>query len=1120
MSDAPLFHIDGATEGTTQWRAELFQVVNWGGFQGHHAIPLSPTATLLSGASGSGKSTLMDAYLALMMPSDTAFNGASNDATTGRARGADQRNLLSYLLGKTDSRRDPETGVMLDRVLRGENSSTWGAISMTFVDDNQRRFTVLRTYFVPRGAAASANVSMKMAVLDSGFDLRELAGIAESRFDRRALRGVVPGIQVCGTYLEFAQKLHTRLGIGAGGDGSKALRLLARIQAGQQVRTVDGLYKSMVLERPATFEAADTALAHFADLEKSYEAMVTEDQKSTVLGAVPALMAEHARARAEEATIDTFGVNQEGATAFNLWRVRTERALLETATTTNAADRRGARERIATAREHEDGLASRLATIQRQQRENGGDVLEDLGQQRTALEHRREQVALERDAFIERVSVLGAAPESAAEFTAAQDAADTFLAAYPDREQEHEDRINARGRDQYPLEADRRALRDEAVSLSGRTGLVPPHLHQARLALAEASGLNPADLPFVAELIDLAAGEERWRTAAEVTLGPVSRILVVDEEHLDAFSRSIDEVELSTRIVFEGVPAGTFTPAETDPEMISGKLVFQDSPYAHWVQDRVRAAHTDALCVESAAELRGSGRRVAPSGQTRDGSRGAHGDNNVRPIIGFSNTARLTQIEAEVADLDARLAELVGEITAERAGLAVLRAHRDAHRLVRDARWSTIDVAAVELALSELAAERERVLADSDVLRSLGDEETRLRVERDAAQRERFLAEDTGSQLATEHERLVDREDELAEAWERVNTAELAPEHAERLDEELAAVGGGTDLAAFDSGVKRLGDRLRAQSTQAREAALAAESALESAFRIYQDRWPDPNLGTTIESAEGYRDILDTIITTGLHERRQEWTRRLSEWSGQDLVPLGGAFDGAIEAIEERLDPVNEILSTLPFGAGRDRLKIALRRLHGEDVTRFRRELRELSAGSTEILDDAAAQERFTRLRAFMDLLRENGEGRRDDLLDVRRHVEITAVRQTVDGVEVSTYSSLGGKSGGESQELVAFIVGAALRFQLGDESRTRPRFAPVFLDEGFVKSDAEFAGRAVAAWQGLGFQLIVGAPLDKVTALEPYMDRMLSMTKNNASGLSFVAEIAGAGSGDEVDAA
>jgi hypothetical protein len=88
-------------------------------------------------------------------------------------------------------------------------------------------------------------------------------------------------------------------------------------------------------------------------------------------------------------------------------------------------------------------------------------------------------------------------------------------------------------------------------------------------------------------------------------------------------------------------------------------------------------------------------------------------------------------------------------------------------------------------------------------------------------------------------------------------------------------------------------------------------------------------------------------------------------------------------------------------------------------------------------------------------------------------------------------------------------VVGAALRFQLGDESRTRPRFAPVFLDEGFVKSDSEFAGRAVAAWKGLGFQLIIGSPLDKVTALEPHMELVLSVTKNMTTGFSYITPLA-----------
>lgn len=93
-------------------------------------------------------------------------------------------------------------------------------------------------------------------------------------------------------------------------------------------------------------------------------------------------------------------------------------------------------------------------------------------------------------------------------------------------------------------------------------------------------------------------------------------------------------------------------------------------------------------------------------------------------------------------------------------------------------------------------------------------------------------------------------------------------------------------------------------------------------------------------------------------------------------------------------------------------------------------------------------------------------------------------------------------------QELIAFIVGAALRYQLGDEDRNRPRFAPVFLDEGFIKADAEFASRAVSAWTELGFQLIVGAPLDKFSALEPHMNSFLLTTKNLQTNQSHVRDL------------
>lgn len=328
MSQAVLLTLPGATDGTTQWRAEALQMVNWGGFHGHVTVPFAPGATLLSGASGTGKSTLLDAYLAVMMPSDTPFNGASNDATIGRARSVTQRNLLTYLRGKTDTNRESTTNELRDQVLRGADSATWGAVAMTFIDDNGKQFTAARIYTVPRAATGSGEVTTKMATVEARLDLRELEPLRATGFDKRTLENRWPAMTVHPTYASFSQKLYTRLGIGATGDGAKALPLLARIQAGHQIPSVDGLYKSMVLETPATYAAAERAVEHFRKLEDLYGEMVTAAEKSRLLSRLPELWDERHDALATEQLIDTFGVTRNGSTPLLRWQLLTEQRLL------------------------------------------------------------------------------------------------------------------------------------------------------------------------------------------------------------------------------------------------------------------------------------------------------------------------------------------------------------------------------------------------------------------------------------------------------------------------------------------------------------------------------------------------------------------------------------------------------------------------------------------------------------------------------------------------------------------------------------------------------------------------------------------------------------------------
>jgi uncharacterized protein YPO0396 len=1099
-----------------QWRAESMQVVNWGGFHGHRQIELSGTATLISGASGTGKSTLMDAYLAVMMPSDVPFNGASNDATTGRARSADQRNLLTYLRGKVDTRRDPESGSLRDVNLRGDDTTTWGAAAVTFRNDDERQFTVLRAYIVPKRARGVGDIQMTMATVDDAFDLRRLEDFVPSRFSHLELTGRVPGLVIRDTYQELAYTLQTRLGIGDSGGGNRAMRLLARIQAGQHMPTVDSLYKSLVLETPGTYEAADRALAHFAALDDAYEAMDTEERKVRILSPITELHLEIERSRAAAEALGGIATGSE-VSPFAHWTASRKRELLDDEVARNARSRTAARAEVEAASARHAAVEIELREAEGRLRDSGGNALAQLEDRIDRRTRERDVVVRARSTFDDRTDVLGAPATSEQEFVEAQRASHEFLGAFAAARDDLDARRDALTREEYPLLDRERSLRQERQSLEHRQGAMPLPMHEARVAMARAAGIDPADLPYVAELLDVLPGEERWRTAIESVLAPVARTLLVDQDRLDDFSAAIDALHLSVRVQFEGVPAGPHLDVDGDPAMVSGKLAIKDSPFSTWVRSRIESDRIDARCVASAADLGGGGRRVTESGQLRDGRRGAHGDRRQANVIGFTNEARVVSVEAELASIAQDLATLEARRTDVAQDIAALDALRAAHQHRVDTTWVGIDVAGVDASLARLSAERDAVLAADDGLRTLRASVARLRGSLDEAADRRAAARLSVQRLEERHGVLVDGQDAAAEILSRFDDAPTAlpdDEQARLLAETFEEVGAPSGVDGFDDATKRLRRRLEERLTQALDGAASASHALTLTFQRYQDAWADPNLGTGVASYPDYRAILDQIVATGLHARRSEWRRRLSQWSGEDLVPLAGAFDRAVVEIEERLEPVNEILRDLPFGANRDRLKIVIRRVTREDVSQFRRELRALSASVDTELTDDVLETRFRRLRRFMAVIRvepDAARGRttqRDAVLDVRRHMEITAVRYDTEGNDLGVYSSLGDKSGGETQELVAFIVGAALRYQLGDETRPRPRFAPVFLDEAFIKADSEFAGRAVTAWLRLGFQLVVSAPLDKVTALEPSMERLLSMRKHPDTGHSSVTEI------------
>lgn len=1094
----------GAQPATHQWRAESLQLANWGGFDGYHKINIADTVTLLSGASGTGKSTLLDSYIALMMDSNTPFNGASNDNVTGRARSSDQRNILSYVRGKLDTSREAATGRLRDDVLRGQDSSTWSGVAMTWKNDAGERFTALRLYYAPVSATGYGDVGKDLATIDRSFDLSEVDDFASDRFPHRPMTARFPGLAFHESYTTFAATLHTRLGIGANGDGAKALKLLARIQGGRQVATVDGLYKDMVLEEPKTFAAADSAVAHFDDIEASYETMKTAAKQVDVLNDIPQIHASMITAQDEVSLIETLRADaSERATPFSLWWRQVEADLLTKAISDNRATYQDAYGRADAARIKQGPLQEEIASLVAQQRANGGDALEAIERALDLLGATLNTTQAALTAFERQTEAIRGRAATQQEFDALRASSDVFLDNYDERYRALQDDRDQTIKEAQPLQTRCEDLKIEAASLKGRHGLVPHDLHTTRLTVANSMGLTADDLPFVAELIDMEPEFEAWREAAELALGGFALTMLVDKRRLPELRRRIDPLRFQRRVRFEGVPFGLVVPTLPSSDSLPGRMQTKETPFTGWLRG-VLIDKFGYECVEDSDQLNHHRFGLSITGQTSDGARGAHGGHGRPRVIGFSNAGRLQEIAGELEHSQLALIALAQAKQAVENNLKVLVRQRDAHKHVTFTSWTSIDVAGVKAQIEQKETQQRELLQTSNLLAALKAREQLLSAELHVVNRARYGAENDQTTAETEHTVLLE-DQQAVEGYLAAllgdSTVVLTADQSRRLQAELDRYGDNVAIDTFRRFANQIKKSLQDDAVRASRAAAVQERLLTSAFKRFQEQWPRPNLGEGVDSYHGYREILDDLLAEGLYERRAKFSRQVSDWTGIDLLRLHGAYEESIEEIEARLVPVNDILAQLPFGAGRDRLHINLHRRDVRDIAQFRKELKILASGTTEVASDAEIEARFERLRKFINRIRKSDKStQREYLIDVRKHVDVDAERRDISGRQLSVYTSLGGKSGGETQELVAFIVGAALRYQLGDANLTRPRYAPVFLDEGFVKSDSEFAGRAVSAWTGLGFQLIIGAPNDKVTAIEPYADLLLQVTKNGKS--------------------
>lgn len=1099
-----------------QWRLDRIELVNWGTFDGHHALEVPRSGFLLTGHSGSGKSSLVDAITAVLTPRMRAtFNAAAAD---GSSRGND-RTVLTYVRGAHSRGTDSDTGEITTQYLRPakdatgkETGGTWSGLLLRYSSGTGKHQHLVKLFHAKRGASVPADVSELHMITAEDIELLDLQPYAINGLKERELKKAHPQAYVHKQHSRFAARFSRELG----NLGERATVLLHRTQAAKNLGSLDDLFRDFMLDEPETYVLADRAVEQFTELSEAHRAVVRAREQIGLLQPLEPAAAQYEAAVAEQQQTEQLNDALEDFT--HTWKVQlTEQAQQDAAQTSSEAEAAHTQ------------TESTLAAADQTQRDAAAAVDARGGAQLEALEERisarRERLSAARDRHAQMSRVLADAdlptPENQAEMAQLHSTAEqmvTEASATAEQNQQQAQEVMARKAEAQQqlagVDAELQALRKSRSNVGQR-------LLAARTLIAEAAGVPERSLPFAAELLQVRGDYADWTGAIERVLRPVAAVMLVPAAQEFAVSAAADAHHLGARLQFSTVPAESGSPAKPASE---DSLIYRvevsdtaSSSIQGWLHHEL-GRRFDYPCVESAEQLGGLDRGVTRAGQVKRGPRTYEKDDTFevtdrsRWVLGFGNEDKTEHFLALRRQLDEQITAIDKDLG---AAISAQHAHRDRLRALQQVQsltWDEVDAAARQTELQQAETARTTLLAgDGDLRRAQKQLQEAEQQRRAAADQEREAAKQL---LAAQAE--LERLQRSLEQLRSTEVPALEAEVTAALEEVFAShrTQRSVTHASIDADARQVG---RALNEQIRRSSGQQSQAAEQIARItfeFRSRWPAAagDLSDGVETRADYLEVLQSLRADRLPDFEQRFFQMLRDQSQQNIGLLAERIRRAPTEIRRRVDPINESLMRSRFDHRGRWLQIQVKEARPAVAREFLADLNTIASGGLAIGEETAEQmeERFAVLARVMRQLGSSEAADRTwrgHCLDTRRHVQFLGLEKDAEGVVVDYHESGRGRSGGQKQKLVIFCLAAALRYQLTRETEETPSYGSIVMDEAFDKADARFTRMALDIFAEFGFHMILATPLKMLQVLEDYVGGIALVTSNDGMK-SYASEV------------
>ncbi|MDZ5515760.1 ATP-binding protein [Vibrio fluvialis] len=1069
---------------------DKFQIYNWGTFSGYHSFNISKLGTVITGQSGSGKSTILDANSALLVPS---IKRRYNLASTNDGKKRSDRNDVTYMLGawskKSDNNNQEKTQFL-------RTAPNYSVLAQTYKSGDGRTVTICQLIYLNKKSMAQDDIKRIYLIINRDFSIKEIKHF-ESVKQLKELLPQANNFRYCDTPTEYFNLLREELGI----DSEKALSLLHKAQSAKNLGNIDAFLKDFMIDEPETYDVVRQMSTQFININQTYEHIRSLESQIDLLKEIDSFEKELVNLKLNEKNVTS---NRDYRQDYSnlLKREISKRASiqLETDVMSHNAEILSNRE---TSAKHEQTLidlnveyqsegGSAIAKLKGTQQhiiDSQQGIKTSLGQFKDALK----KCDIPSDITDEQSFAEAIASCSKKERELERVSTSLFIDAGHalvelDRLEEQREKV----------ERDLALMKDSNSMIDGRAARI-------RNEICEHLGLNVDDLPYAAEYLRVKKSEMQWVGSIERLLHSFGLTLLVTNEHFNEVTEFVNAHHLNGILQYDHVESLNYKHASNlHADSVVNKLECKSGALYSYVAARISELFGDYRCFNDISDFKNEAvKGLTKEGLIRQGVRRYRKDDRFnindrgRWILGWTNEEKMASLQARLHDLKTKIEDARRKKDQAAKSNSLNNQSIVLMQGLAKIKFSDIDLLGACKRADDLAAQINKLENGNDRLKSLSDAIEQITNEKKAI--DQLIIN-----LIVERDKLANKKKEAEDLIKEIdNKADIViPNEVQAALSELYSVN--TDKATLsvvlqkDEEVKdSILESLKTISTSIGK----VEASIQQCLERFVNRFPE------VEAEQGLKSDLDELIHfLNYYERitnedivrfKKKFEHLLNDTLVNHVTGLRNKLAWARQTIETRLEETNEALSTVDYNNGRY-LKIDFNTIANQDATQCKSMLKRVTEDLADI-SDAGKTRRFNEIKVFIDRFNSSEPADKtfiQNALDIRKQIsfyakEIDPEKPDVNGPIHGTDGEL---SGGQKEKLTATVMAAALRYHLTGDNRKIPTFAPIVLDEAFIRTDANFTNTVLNVYKKMGFQLIIGTPNKSLTVIEPFVDNAISI--------------------------